>query len=66
MKVHRYLVKTHGANSSGDLALDVVCGMELATKAARFSAQHKKTTYYFCSSNCLQHFKNAPERYIGR
>lgn len=60
MKVHG-----HNANSSGDLVFDAVCGMELARRAARFSTQHKKSTYYFCSSNCLQHFKNTPGRYAG-
>jgi len=41
---------------------DLVCGMEVGEKRARFITIHKNKKYYFCSKNCLDKFeKNASE-----
>ncbi|MDP3766140.1 MAG: heavy metal translocating P-type ATPase [Nanoarchaeota archaeon] len=38
------------------MAKDVICGMYVDENKAKFKAEQDKTTYYFCSSNCLQAF----------
>ncbi len=42
--------------------LDMVCGMELPGKTD-YKLLYKGKLYYFCSDNCLKHFKNNPEKY---
>lgn len=43
--------------------IDLVCGMELDANKARLKTKYKGKKYYFCSDNCLHHFKNDPEKY---
>ena len=38
------------------MAKDVICGMYVDESKAKFKAVQDKTTYYFCSSNCLEAF----------
>lgn len=44
-------------------AKDTVCGMEVEKDKAR-TASYKAKTYYFCSDDCKDKFKENPERYI--
>lgn len=46
------------------LTSDVVCGMDMIEELAKYSARYGGVTYYFCSSNCRQHFENNPDRYV--
>src|SRR3972149_10489052 len=51
------------------MAIDPVCGMtvdEAAEAPAAASATHAGTTYYFCSTKCLNDFKADPEARLGR
>lgn len=43
---------------------DPVCGMDVDASRANGSHEHKGTTYFFCSTNCLTKFKADPERYL--
>lgn len=45
--------------------IDLVCGMEVDADKTNFKTKHKGREYYFCSENCLNHFKSDPEQYIG-
>lgn len=65
MKTHKPTMPSP-SNTREDLVFDAVCGMEVKRREARFSLTHEGATYYFCSSNCRQHFKDAPERYDGK
>ena len=38
------------------MAKDTICGMYVDENKAKFKAVQDKTTYYFCSSNCLDAF----------
>ncbi len=40
------------------MAKDPVCGMTVDEKSAK-SFSYKGKKYYFCSSNCLETFKNS-------
>lgn len=42
---------------------DPVCGMTLEAADATATAEHSGTTYYFCSEDCAEEFRNDPESY---
>jgi xanthine dehydrogenase accessory factor len=48
-----------------DVAVDPVCGMEVAVGAAKETAVHEGTTYYFCGSGCCSRFEADPARYLS-
>lgn len=43
---------------------DPVCGMDVDTERTEHTAQHKGTTYYFCSRGCRLDFEEDPDRYL--
>jgi xanthine dehydrogenase accessory factor len=47
-----------------DVAVDPVCGMEVAVGSAKETAVHDGRTYYFCGSGCRSRFEADPERYL--
>lgn len=50
---------------TGKMAIDVVCGMEIDRSEARHVVKHKNEDYFFCSTNCRDHFVVDPEKYVG-
>jgi P-type Cu+ transporter len=50
--------------SAGATELDPVCGMKVDPTRAAGSHTHEGTTYYFCSSRCLERFRADPERFL--
>ena len=59
----------HG-NGSGDrlresaMAVDPVCGMDVATPGAKSSIYRGKA-YYFCSTTCRDKFEKTPQQWAG-
>ncbi len=47
------------------MARDPVCGMTVDPATARFRAEHRGETFYFCSAGCEAKFRADPERYAG-
>ncbi len=45
------------------MATDPVCGMTVDEGDAPYRAGHEGTTYFFCSSDCMEEFKENPEDY---
>lgn len=43
---------------------DPVCGMKINKSDAVASAEHNGKTYYFCSQDCANSFKESPEDYV--
>jgi YHS domain-containing protein len=43
---------------------DPVCGTPIETVQDELTWQYEGTTYYFHSSDCMEEFKRAPEKYI--
>jgi P-type Cu+ transporter len=43
---------------------DPVCGMMVDPARAQATAQHARTTYYFCGQSCAARFQAAPEKYL--
>jgi P-type Cu+ transporter len=42
---------------------DPVCGMKISPSDAVATIEHDGTTYYFCSQDCADSFRDAPEDY---
>jgi len=47
------------------MARDLVCGMDVDEKTAKYTATYKGKTYYFCAPGCQKTFEANPEKYIG-
>jgi YHS domain-containing protein len=44
---------------------DLVCGMDVDEKTAKYKITYKGKTYYFCAPGCKLTFEEDPEKYIG-
>jgi Cu+-exporting ATPase len=59
-----------GADRSDEAAAttarDPVCEMEVDPINAAGSIEHEGRTYFFCSSGCLESFREDPDRYLAR
>ena len=49
----------------GRMEIDPVCGMQVDPRNAAGSYEYRGTTYYFCSTGCLEDFKEDPGSYLG-
>ncbi len=47
-----------------EVVTDPVCQMKIRPADAVASLEHAGTTYYFCSQDCADSFKESPEDYI--
>jgi len=47
------------------MAKDLVCGMDVDEKTAKYKTTYKGKTYYFCAPGCQKTFEANPEKYIG-
>jgi YHS domain-containing protein len=47
------------------MARDLVCGMDVDEKTAKYKTTYKGKTYYFCAPGCKKTFEADPEKYIG-
>jgi len=45
------------------MATDLVCGMEIDEKTAKWKSEYKGKTYYFCGPMCKLEFDDNPEKY---
>jgi Cu+-exporting ATPase len=43
---------------------DPVCGMTIDPKATATTLEFNDKTYHFCSQQCMDKFKQAPQRYL--
>ena len=43
---------------------DPVCGMMIRPEDAVDTVEHEGTTYYFCSRDCAESFREEPEDYL--
>ena len=46
------------------LVTDPVCKMKIRPSDAVTSIEHDGTTYYFCSRDCADTFRESPEDYL--
>lgn len=42
---------------------DPVCGMTIAESDAVATVEHESSTYYFCSQDCAEEFRENPDDY---
>lgn len=43
---------------------DIVCGMEIDEKTAKWKSEYKGKTYFFCGPTFKQEFDEKPVKYI--
>ncbi|MBA5867840.1 MAG: heavy metal translocating P-type ATPase [Nitrospira sp. CR1.3] len=53
------------ASPAAGREIDPVCGMTVQPATAAGSHVHDGTTYYFCSTGCLNTFRSNPASYLG-
>ncbi|MEE8209422.1 MAG: YHS domain-containing protein [bacterium] len=60
------VTKSQGSTTEGGgvMAHDPVCGMEVDEATAPASTEYKGQTYYFCSHNCKELFKEELEEFL--
>ena len=46
------------------MARDLVCGMEVDEKKAKYKTEHEGKTYYFCAPGCKKAFEANPRKYV--
>ncbi|MEM2081464.1 MAG: YHS domain-containing protein [Candidatus Bathyarchaeia archaeon] len=46
------------------MAKDLVCGMDVDEKTAKYKTSYKGKTYYFCAPGCKKMFEENPEKYL--
>ncbi len=46
------------------MAKDLVCGMEVDEKSAKFQTEYRGKTYYFCAPGCKKAFESNPGKYL--
>ncbi len=49
-----------------ELIRDVVCGMTVDEKSAKYQTEFEGKPYYFCSQSCMTEFKTNPGKYVKR
>lgn len=65
-KINAKFLNKLGFHIEGEgVEIDLVCGMEVDTANIKFKTKYKGQEYYFCSENCLNHFKMNPKKYVG-
>ena len=47
------------------MAKDLVCGMDVEEKTAKYKTTYKGKEYFFCAPGCQRMFKENPEEYVG-
>lgn len=45
------------------MAKDLICGMEVDEKSAKWTSDHKGKKYYFCAPGCKKKFDQDPSKY---
>ena len=55
---------THGAQPVSSDTRDLVCGMTVDPARTTFHADHQGQRHYFCSQQCRDKFKGAPDSYL--
>jgi Cu+-exporting ATPase len=51
-------------SNAGAASVDPVCGMTVKSQSAAGSYHYEGRTYYFCSSHCLNKFREDPEHFV--
>jgi YHS domain-containing protein len=51
-------------NMRSFMAKDLICGMNVDEKSARYKSEYKGKIYYFCSPTCKEDFDKNPEKHL--
>jgi P-type Cu+ transporter len=56
--------KRRDAVATEQQVTDPVCGMKISPSDAVATIEHNGTTYYFCSQDCADSFRESPDDYL--
>lgn len=62
---HHFVRSENPAGSAAAAHRDPVCGMDVTPEQAAGSLEHDGRTYFFCSRQCLEKFRSAPQKYLA-
>ena len=60
---HSASLKKSELEGTSEPVVDLVCGMTVKPDSAAGSLEYQGQTYYFCSTHCLNKFREDPERF---
>jgi Cu+-exporting ATPase len=63
--MHKHHAQASSASPLTGRHTDPVCGMTVLPEKAAGSFVHAGTTYYFCSTHCVEKFRANPEKYLS-
>ncbi|KKR57715.1 MAG: Heavy metal translocating P-type ATPase [Candidatus Curtissbacteria bacterium GW2011_GWA1_40_47] len=58
-------MKLNFLTKSSNKVTDLVCLMKVEKDEKAITYSYKGKTYYFCSENCREEFKQDPEKYLS-
>ena len=58
-------MKLNFLTKSSNKVTDLVCLMNVEKDEKAITYSYKGKTYYFCSENCREEFKQDPEKYLS-
>lgn len=61
----RGIILTAPNHDEEDAMQDPVCGMDVTQDTAAAAWEYEGTTYLFCSTGCMERFREDPQRYLG-
>lgn len=64
--IHQGYAKAETSTGGTGVSIDPVCGMTVNPDVAVGSYEYHGQTYYFCSTHCLNKFREAPERFLNK
>ena len=58
------LIVLYKMQEVGIVAKDLVCGMDVDEKTAKWTSEYKGNTYYFCAERCKRVFDKKPDYFV--
>jgi YHS domain-containing protein len=61
-----FALSSYAQQTADEMVKCTVSGKEMKKSEAKGSLDYKGETYYFCCDNCIESFKENPEKYINQ
>lgn len=61
-----FAIASYAQQTDDEMVKCAVSGKEMKKSEAKGSLEYKGETYYFCCDNCIESFKEDPEKYINQ
>lgn len=61
-----FTISSFAQEKADEMVKCTVSGNEMKKSEAKGSMEYKGETYYFCCDNCIESFKENPEKYVNK